>query len=120
MYSPPCPLSAEAKGVSTCAPLLLSLHSGNEGMENSIINILAKDIFSREDIKAFLQSQGDDRGLLFKESAEIKQKYIGNKVWFRGLIEFSNICGKDCLYCGIRKGNKNLKRYNLCSSQVRI
>jgi biotin synthase len=87
-------------------------------MVNSVIHILTKDIFSREDIKAFLQSQGDDRGLLFKESAEIKQKYIGNKVWFRGLIEFSNICGKDCLYCGIRKGNKNLKRYNLSDEEI--
>ncbi|MBA4322531.1 MAG: [FeFe] hydrogenase H-cluster radical SAM maturase HydE, partial [Odoribacter sp.] len=42
----------------------------------------------------------------------------GNKVWFRGLIEFSNICGKDCLYCGIRKGNKNLIRYNLTDDEI--
>jgi biotin synthase len=40
-------------------------------------------------------------------------KYIGNKVFFRGIIEFSNICAKDCFYCGIRKGNKGLKRFRL-------
>jgi len=34
------------------------------------------------------------------------------------LIEFSNICSKDCLYCGIRKGNKNLKRYNLTDDEI--
>ncbi len=87
-------------------------------MGNSVKHILTKDIFSREDIKALLQSQGTDRELLFKQSAEIKKEYIGNKVWFRGLIEFSNICGKDCLYCGIRKGNKDLKRYNLSDDEI--
>ncbi len=56
--------------------------------------------------------------MLFTKSAEVKKKYIGNKVWFRGLIEFSNVCGKDCLYCGIRKGNKNLTRYNLSDDEI--
>ena len=36
----------------------------------------------------------------------------------RGLIEFSNICSKDCLYCGIRKGNRNLTRYNLTDDEI--
>src|SRR5450759_200523 len=84
----------------------------------TIKEILKKEIFTREDITSLLQSVGEDRTLLFKKSAEIKEKYIGNKVWFRGLIEFSNICGKDCLYCGIRKGNKNLTRYNLSDDEI--
>jgi biotin synthase len=87
-------------------------------MSDSIKNILSKDNFSREDIISLLSSQEDDRKFLFQKSAEIKEKYIGNKVWFRGLIEFSNVCGKDCLYCGIRKGNKNLKRYNLSDEEI--
>jgi biotin synthase len=84
----------------------------------TIKEILDKEIFTREDIVSLLQSEGEDRTLLFKKSAEIKQKYIGNKVWFRGLIEFSNICSKDCLYCGIRKGNTNLTRYNLSDEEI--
>jgi biotin synthase len=82
--------------------------------------ILEREEFSRENIIALLESQGEDRTFLFKKSAEIKEKYIGNKVWFRGLIEFSNICSKDCLYCGIRKGNKNLKRYNLSDEEILV
>jgi len=80
--------------------------------------ILKKEDFTREDIITLLQSQGEERNLLFRKSAEIKEKYIGNKVWFRGLIEFSNICSKDCLYCGIRKGNRNLTRYNLSDDEI--
>jgi biotin synthase len=87
-------------------------------MNNTIKEILTQDEFSKTDIIRLLESEEEDRILLFKKSAEIKKKYIGNKVWFRGLIEFSNICGKDCLYCGIRKGNKNLKRYNLSDDEI--
>jgi len=84
----------------------------------SIKGILLQDDFSRENIITLLSCQGKDRIFLFKKSTEIKEKYIGKKVWFRGLIEFSNICSKDCLYCGIRKGNKNLKRYNLTDDEI--
>jgi biotin synthase len=80
--------------------------------------ILEKETFTKEDIILLLSSEGEERTLLFKKSTEVKEKYIGNKVWFRGLIEFSNVCGKDCLYCGIRKGNKNLKRYNLSDDEI--
>ena len=87
-------------------------------MKKAIKDILEQDNLSRKDIIVLLESEGDDRTLLFKKSAEVKERYIGKKVWFRGLIEFSNICGKDCLYCGIRKGNKNLERYNLTDDEI--
>lgn len=83
-----------------------------------IKQILENDSFSREDILRLLSCRDEDRTLLFKKSAGIKEKIIGKKVWFRGLIEFSNVCSKDCLYCGIRKGNKNLKRYNLSDEEI--
>ncbi len=87
-------------------------------MDSTISDILSKEIFSADDITCLLRSEGAGRTMLFKRSAEVKEKYIGNKVWFRGLIEFSNVCGKDCLYCGIRKGNKNLVRYSLSDDEI--
>jgi biotin synthase len=81
-------------------------------------DILEKESFSRENLVSLLKSSGEDRKLLFSRSASVKEMNIGNKVWFRGLIEFSNICGKDCLYCGIRKGNRNLVRYNLSDDEI--
>jgi biotin synthase len=94
-----------------CDPMIIN-------MQNKVSEILTKDIFLRSDIVRLLESEGNDRILLFKKSAEVNEKYIGNKVWFRGLIELSNICGKDCLYCGIRKGNKNLTRYHLSDDEI--
>jgi biotin synthase len=83
-----------------------------------IKEILEQKNLSRDDIITLLSCKGEDSALLFKKSAGIKEKYIGKKVWFRGLVEFSNICSKDCLYCGIRKGNTNLKRYNLTDDEI--
>lgn len=87
-------------------------------MIETVENILKKESFSKEDIIILLKSEGEERTLLLKKSAEIKEKFIGNKVWFRGLIEFSNICSKDCLYCGIRKGNSNISRYSLTDDEI--
>jgi biotin synthase len=84
----------------------------------TIKEILENENFTRDNIISLLKSEGADKTLLYRKSAEIKENLIGNKVWFRGLIEFSNICGKDCLYCGIRKGNKNLNRYNLSDDEI--
>lgn len=81
-------------------------------------DILEKEALSKEEIVRLLETKVEERTLLFRKAAEIKEKYIGKKVWFRGLIEFSNICSKECYYCGIRKGNKNLKRYNLSDREI--
>lgn len=50
---------------------------------------------------------------LSKEADAVRRKYYGNKVFVRGLIEISNICKNNCLYCGIRRDNKNVDRYSL-------
>ena len=54
-----------------------------------------------------------------REKAYIKShKIFGNKVYMRGLIEFSNYCKNDCIYCGIRKSNKNAQRYRLSKDDI--
>lgn len=65
-----------------------------------------------------LNADQEDQILLFKKSKEITDSFIGNKVYLRGLIEYSNVCIKDCLYCGIRKSNKNNPRYTLSDEDV--
>jgi biotin synthase len=55
---------------------------------------------------------------LFAEANAIKTATIGNKVYLRGLIEFSNYCTKNCYYCGIRCENKSVKRYELTNEDV--
>ncbi len=80
--------------------------------------ILKKEKLEREDLIAMLSAKGEERKLLFEKAVETKLKYVGNKVYFRGLVEFSNICSKDCYYCGIRKGNDKVARYNLSDKEI--
>lgn len=84
----------------------------------TVDEILNLEKFTFENIKVLLGSNGEDRTKLFAKSAEIKEKYVQNKVYFRGLIEMSNVCAKDCYYCGIRKSNKNLFRFNLSDDEI--
>ncbi len=65
-----------------------------------------------------LQTQGEQEQELFARSAKIKEVHRGNKLYFRGLIELSNHCSKDCFYCGIRHSNQFVRRYFLSSKQV--
>ena len=45
---------------------------------------------------------------LFELAREERHKYYGHDVYVRGLIEFTNYCRNDCLYCGIRKSNPTI------------
>jgi len=79
---------------------------------------LADRNFTRDEIVELLQTKGEERVVLLKEAQKTKEKVVGNKVFLRGLIEFSNICSKDCLYCGIRKSNTNVVRYNAADDEI--
>ena len=63
----------------------------------------------------------DDDGVwreVFAAAREVKAKYGKTEVLPRGLIETSNVCAKDCLYCGIRKSNAQVPRYRLSEQEV--
>lgn len=55
---------------------------------------------------------------LKKEAIRKRQEVYGNTVFIRGLIEISNICKNDCLYCGIRASNKDCERYRLTKEEI--
>lgn len=55
---------------------------------------------------------------LFERARYQAQKYYGNRIYTRGLIEFSNYCKNDCYYCGIRRSNDCVKRYRLSKDDI--
>ncbi len=87
-------------------------------MDEHIKIILNKSEFDKQDIIELLQTESDERTALFERAAKVKQQFVEDKVYFRGLIEFSNICMKNCFYCGIRNDNKNIRRYNLSDEEI--
>ena len=55
---------------------------------------------------------------LHQQAREISFNHFKNRIYLRGLIEISNCCKNDCLYCGIRKSNINVERYRLSKEQI--
>ena len=55
---------------------------------------------------------------LFRRADAVRKENVGDEVHLRGLIEFSNICRNNCLYCGIRRGNTHVCRYRMDEAEL--
>ncbi len=55
---------------------------------------------------------------LSEEAVRLRKHYYGDKVYTRGLIEFTNYCRNNCYYCGIRRDNKHISRYRLTGQEI--
>ncbi len=80
--------------------------------------ILDKAFLDREDLVILLSAGEEDSAAIYRKAGEVKREYVGNKVYLRGLLEYSNYCSKDCLYCGIRSGNLRYARYEMTEDEV--
>ena len=85
-----------------------------------IISRLAKDhSLTLEEYELLISERTDEAAdELRRLAVETRKKHYGNSVYIRGLIEISNICKNDCLYCGIRRSNKDCERYRLTKEQI--
>ena len=72
---------------------------------------------SKKEITELISRTGDDTDL-YVEADKIRRTHYGNKVYIRGLIEISNYCKNNCLYCGIRKNNPSVSRYRLTREDI--
>lgn len=71
----------------------------------------------KKEILHYLKTSSKDK-TLFRRADKIRKKYCGDEVHIRGIIEFSNYCCRSCLYCGLRKENKKLKRYRMNEDEI--
>lgn len=73
------------------------------------------------ELKALIETDDGEAGeLLCSRADEVRQLHYGKKVFLRGLIEVSSYCKNDCLYCGIRRSNKDADRYRLTREQIML
>ena len=61
---------------------------------------------------------GTNDALLFARAHEMRQWIFGGDVYLRAIIEFSNVCDKQCRYCGLRAGNRHLNRYRMDTDAI--
>lgn len=79
----------------------------------------AQGMLSKEEFLALLSSlTEEDQEFLRDKARKIAVKHFGNKIYTRGLIEFTNYCKNDCYYCGIRRSNASVERYRLTKEEI--
>ena len=86
----------------------------------TLIRTLARErSLSREDWeRLFAEYDEEDVSLAMELARKTALERFGKRIWFRGIIEFSNICKCDCYYCGIRCSNHNVSRYRLTEEDI--
>lgn len=81
--------------------------------------LISEHSLTTEEYAFLIENRTPEITELLKEAAvKLRKEIYGNSVFIRGLIEISNICKNDCLYCGIRKSNRNCDRYRLSREDI--
>ena len=90
-----------------------------ESMKDLTGKLIGEHRLSVEEYEALIAGRDSDAAeLLAAEAVKIRKIIYGNTVFSRGLIEISNICKNDCLYCGIRRSNTDCVRYRLSPEEI--
>ncbi|PTV93550.1 biotin synthase [Halanaerobium saccharolyticum] len=73
---------------------------------------------AKEDIKALLTADIDELDYLLQQADQKRKEVCGDEVHLRAIIEFSSYCKQNCHYCGLRKDNHELERYQLKKEEI--
>ncbi len=71
-----------------------------------------------KEILSLLRTPPEERQALFKRADKVRQEMMGDEVFLRGIVEFSNVCANRCAYCGIRAPNVNVRRYRMDANEI--
>lgn len=84
----------------------------------AIIDKIAKTHDAAPDELMSVISNTENDEYLYESADKVRREHYGNAVYIRGLIEISNYCKNNCLYCGIRRGNRDIDRYRLTADEI--
>ena len=90
----------------------------NREIQQIIRKARAKQQLTKDELVSMLACESSSASALFAAADQVRQQHVGDEVHLRGIIEFSNCCQRNCRYCGLRKGNHNLKRYRMSADEI--
>jgi biotin synthase len=77
------------------------------------------NILTQAEILAWLRESNPDRLKdLYAWADRVRKENVGDAIHLRGLIEISNHCSRQCMYCGLRQGNRQLRRYRMTRDEI--
>jgi biotin synthase len=90
----------------------------------SISEVIHKSLLgltlNKQDIRMLLSAAGDETERLFATANQVREVCVGGDVLLRGILEISNICERNCLYCGLRKDNRKIVRYRMEEEEIAV
>ncbi len=88
-------------------------------MKELIDKLYQTQALDKEELIFLIAGRNRETELYARELArQVRERTYGNRVFIRGLIEFTNYCKNDCYYCGIRRNNKKAARYRLTKEDI--
>ena len=85
--------------------------------QESLKKVQETNDYALEDLVTLLKADEKNSEILFEAASKVREQEFGKNVYLRGIIEFSNYCNKNCLYCGIRVEN-NIPRYRMSIDEI--
>lgn len=93
-----------------------------ENQEKALIALCEKAVqdgnLSQEELRQLFDCPEELNQMVFDAADKVRVKEMGNQVHLRGLIEFSNYCSRNCMYCGLRRDIADLKRYRMEADEI--
>ena len=81
--------------------------------------LLHNENLSRDEIVYLLNlERREEISQLFQRADEVRKKFCGDEIHLRGVIEFSNYCSCNCLYCGLREDNFSIERFRMTADEI--
>jgi len=91
----------------------------NAEFRSTLARVRAGDNVTRDDLALLLEApEGEAQDVLHAVAYEVKSREVGRVVYLRGLIEMSNVCRRNCNYCGIRRDNRDVDRFTLTAKEI--
>jgi biotin synthase len=93
----------------------MSVEDGHEKVKRVVCSMDRKQI-----IQWLREEREDELTPLWQKADEIRRGHVGEEVHLRGLVEISNRCNRACHYCGLRAGNRGLRRYRMTAEEIMV
>jgi len=79
---------------------------------------MKSDLVTRKRILDLLRTDRQGAEVYFERARRLRRERWGDRVFLRAVVEFANDCGNDCLYCGMRRSNRNITRFQLADDEI--
>lgn len=90
----------------------------SDKIEKLILKAEIGKTMTREEIVELLKTPVEYIDALFDAADRVRINEVGDGVFLRGIVEFSNYCVRDCLYCGLRRSNHTISRYRMSMNEI--